>query len=100
MLIVLLASVLYFTGGSLWRRAAALILAAALVGTLAFAGHAAAGEGPEGIVHLTADVLHLCTAASWIGALVPLALLLGIAASQPDGVSLTIARERRFAFRP
>ena len=55
-----------------------MVLAAALVGTLAFAGHAIGGEGIEGIVHPAADVLHLVAAAAWVGALVPLALLLAM----------------------
>ena len=48
-----------------------------LVAGLAWTGHAASTIGNLGYLHLTADVLHLCAAAAWIGGLLPLALLLG-----------------------
>ena len=50
-----------------WIDAVAVVLAAALIGTLAWAGHAAGGEGVEGIVHPAADFLHLVAAAAWVG---------------------------------
>jgi copper resistance protein D len=82
-LIVLLAAALrppYFGApASAWRRSVALVLAVAFVAALAFAGHAAAGDGIEGAVHLIADVLHLVAAAAWVGALAPLAIVLGAA---------------------
>ncbi len=54
--------------------------AAAVCGTLgtaslAWMGHGAATEGPEGYVHLGADILHSLAAAVWIGALVPMLIL-------------------------
>jgi putative copper resistance protein D len=72
------------------------VIAAALVASLAFAGHAGAGEGPEGTFHLAADLLHLTAAAAWVGALVPLAMLLHAA---NKGEALPVAREatRRFS---
>jgi putative copper resistance protein D len=72
--------------------AAAIALAAGLVGTLAWAGHAAATTGAQGGLHLSADVLHLVSAAAWIGALVPLALLIRAARSEPDTASVALAR--------
>jgi putative copper resistance protein D len=57
-------------------RVVAIACAAALVGSLAWAGHAAAGEGAPGAIHLISDILHLVAAAAWFGALIPLALLL------------------------
>lgn len=82
---------------SLWLKTATVLLAATLVGTFAFAGHAIGGEGVEGIIHPSADVLHLIAAAAWVGALVPLALLLATAGA--DAASLAIARiaTRRFS---
>jgi putative copper resistance protein D len=79
------------------RPAGAVFVAACVCGSLAFAGHAAAGDGIEGTVHLTADILHLVAAAAWVGALVPLALLLH--AANDDPFSIEIAREatRRFS---
>ncbi len=76
---------------SRWKRSAAAALAAALVGSLAWAGHGAAGSGIAGAAHLTSDVLHLVAAAAWVGALVPLAIFLGITNAR-DEPSRAIAR--------
>ena len=81
---------------SLWLKTVTVLLAAALVGTLAFAGHAIGGEGIEGVVHPAADVLHLIAAAAWVGALVPLALLLTMTGE--DAGSLAIARTATLRF--
>jgi copper resistance protein D len=90
----------YFTGAHLplWRPSVALTCAAALIGTMAFVGHAAAGLGVEGVVHETADVLHLLAAAAWVGALAPLAVLLGAAANNCGEPSLAIACEATLRF--
>lgn len=53
-----------FIGGAL--------LAAALLVTIAFAGHADAETGIERLVHLGADMVHLLASAAWLGALLPL----------------------------
>jgi copper resistance protein D len=79
-------------------RALVIALAASLVGTLAFAGHAAAGSGVEGVIHLTSDILHLVAAAAWVGALLPLAVLLGAAHRAGDPPSMTVAREATLRF--
>ena len=68
----------------------AAILAAAFAGGLAWSGHAAGGLGDEAIIHPAADVLHLIAAAAWVGALLPLIVLL--AAAGADGTSLSMAR--------
>jgi putative copper resistance protein D len=81
---------------SLWLKTVTGLLAAAFVGTLAFAGHAIGGEGIEGVVHPAADVLHLIAAAAWVGALVPLALLLTMTGE--DAGSLAIARTATLRF--
>jgi putative copper resistance protein D len=74
------------------RRAGAVAIAAGLVGTLAWAGHAAANGGLEGAIHLTADILHLIAAAAWFGALIPLALTLRAARREPEKNSVAVAR--------
>jgi copper resistance protein D len=51
-------------------------LAAALLASLAFAGHAAAERGADRVVHLAADASHLLAAGAWLGALLPLAHVL------------------------
>lgn len=83
---------------SYWRRLFAVLLAAGIVGTLAWAGHAAAGQGFDGTIHLAADTLHLIAAAAWVGALVPLALLLGAAARGSDLPSSAIAHKAVLRF--
>jgi putative copper resistance protein D len=72
------------------------ISAAALVGSLAWAGHAAGGIGVEATVHPIADVLHLVAAAAWVGALIPLALLLSTVTQ--EAASLAIARTATLHF--
>jgi putative copper resistance protein D len=74
------------------RATVAMALAAALIGTLAWAGHAASGTGLGGGVHLASDILHLIAAAAWVGALIPLALLLRAAMADRQQVNLAVAR--------
>ena len=81
---------------SLWLKAVTAIVAAALVGTLAFAGHAIGGQGVEGILHPLADVLHLVAAATWVGGLVPLAVLLTMTGG--DAAGLAVARTATLRF--
>ena len=73
-----------------WLETTAAILAAAFAGALAWTGHAAGGLGDEAIIHPAADVLHLIAAAAWVGALLPLIVLL--AAAGADNASLPMAR--------
>ena len=49
------------------------------IAAIAWTGHAGSTLGELGNLHLAADALHLIAAAGWIGALVPLALLLAAA---------------------
>jgi putative copper resistance protein D len=72
-------------------RAAAVMVSGALVGTLAWAGHAAAGAGVEGAIHLVADILHLVAAAVWVGALIPLALVLRAARRDQSEAAAAVA---------
>lgn len=80
------------------RQLVAAFLGTGLVGTLAWAGHAAAGSGVSGTIHLVADVLHLVVAAAWVGALVPLAVLLSAAARGQDAPSIAVARDAVLRF--
>jgi putative copper resistance protein D len=101
-LIILLASALYWFGitapaENKWRRITMVALVAGLAGTLALVGHAGAGAGIESNVHLSADILHLVAASAWVGALVPLAVLLGTVRSEHHA-SLSIAREATLRF--
>ena len=62
-----------------WLGAVSIVLAAGLVGALAWAGHGAATPDAIGDVQLIADVLHLVAAGVWIGGLLPLTAILMIA---------------------
>jgi putative copper export protein/mono/diheme cytochrome c family protein len=75
------------------RGGAAAVLAAALLGTLAFAGHGGATAGSAGVVHLISDVAHAIAAGVWVGGLVPLALLFGAAPAAGDAPALAVVRD-------
>jgi putative copper resistance protein D len=57
------------------RQTVGLLLSAGGLATLAWAGHARGTAGLAGSVHLSSDVIHLLAAGTWLGSLVPLALL-------------------------
>ena len=77
--------------------AAAVVLAAALVGSLAWAGHAIGASGVEGVIHPGADVLHLIAAAAWVGSLPLLALLLATAEHDPTVAAMARDTTLRFS---
>lgn len=51
-------------------------LGAVALGSLAWTGHGAAGEGSAGTVQLVGDLVHLMAAGAWLGALVALGMML------------------------
>ncbi|MBV8753030.1 MAG: copper homeostasis membrane protein CopD [Hyphomicrobiales bacterium] len=75
------------------------VLAAGLLGALALMGHGGATPGEAGIVHLVADIAHAIAAGVWVGALLPLALLLAAArhAGDPPALAATRDATRRFS---
>jgi copper resistance protein D len=83
--------------GSPWLKAAAVFLAAAFAGSLAWTGHAIGGQGIEGVLHPIADILHLIGAAAWVGALVPLALLLAVTGTDADALAVARIATLRFS---
>jgi copper resistance protein D len=94
---VLLAAILPSIGWSRGTqtprlRAAAVVVAVALVGSLAWAGHGGADTGIEGAIHLAADIAHLIAAAAWVGALIPLALLLRAMRREASEAAVAVAR--------
>jgi putative copper export protein/mono/diheme cytochrome c family protein len=101
--VLVAASMFALNRGSLnsQRRlgAVSIVLAASLVGALAWAGHGAATPEAIGDVQLIADVLHLIVAGIWIGGLLPLTAILMIARGAGDVRSIAIAAEatRRFS---
>src|ERR1035437_4155936 len=82
-----------------WLGAVSIILAASLVGALAWAGHGAATPDATGDVQLIADVSHLIAAGIWVGGLGRLTAMLLTARRQGDVRSIAIAAEatRRFS---
>jgi copper resistance protein D len=52
------------------------LLAVIFVATLAWCGHAGAGIGLGGKLHLAGDALHLTAAAAWVGGLIPLLIFI------------------------
>ena len=61
-----------------WRlELGAFVVTGVYLATLAWTGHAAAGQGSERFVHVITDVVHLLAAGAWLGALPGLVFLLG-----------------------
>ena len=81
-----------------WLSAVSIVLAASLVGALAWAGHGAATPDAIGGVQLTADVLHLIAAGIWIGGLLPLTAILVTARRKSGGRSIAIAAQAARCF--
>jgi putative copper resistance protein D len=74
------------------------LLGAAGVGAMAWAGHAAAVE-PGGLAAALVDALHLVASGTWLGALLPLALLLRAAGDErgADSRPFAVLAVRRFS---
>lgn len=69
----------------------------ALTGLIAWTGHAGAGTGALGALHLVSDVLHLIAAGLWLGALPAFAALLIWSRSDPARGALAADVTRRFS---
>jgi putative copper resistance protein D len=80
-------------------RGLALAMSLGLTAALAWTGHAGSTAGEMGILHVTADMLHLLAAAIWIGGLVSLVLLLSVSRHDqtPAGVSFARDATQRFS---
>lgn len=76
---------------------AAMVLAAALLASLALTGHAAVESGTEGWIHRSADAVHLIAAGVWLGALPPFLYMLRLSGS-PSDPGASLAAERLAAF--
>ena len=77
----------------------ALAAALGLIAAIAWTGHSASTPGDLGNLHLAADALHLVAAASWVGGLVPLVLLLAAVRRNDAAASASLASEaaKRFS---
>jgi putative copper resistance protein D len=80
-------------------RIIAATMGAALLGSLAWTGHAGGASGSDANVHLLADILHLLVAGAWVGGLLPLAILLARLGRIADRQSVATCAEvlRRFS---
>jgi putative copper resistance protein D len=67
--------------------------------SLAWGGHAVAHPGPNGVVHLLSDALHLLTSAFWPGSLMPLATFFFVllTSNRDRDLGLAAAIVRRFS---
>jgi len=68
------------------------LIAALLMGSLAWSGHAGGTPGWVGVIHRGSDVLHLVAAAAWWGGLLPLALILRLARASAEPTLACLAR--------
>lgn len=76
-----------------------LLAASAFIASLAWAGHGAATEEvPFDAIHAPADVLHLLAAGAWLGALLPLAILLALTWRDKSAQAVTVARTATLRF--
>ncbi|RDV01261.1 copper homeostasis membrane protein CopD [Undibacter mobilis] len=91
--LVLIAAALLLWKGNGWTALAA---TTALIASVAIMGHAGAGTGMTGAIHLTSDVIHLAAAGAWLGALPALAWLLWRSRTGPAQGALAAEVTRRF----
>ncbi len=68
-------------------------LAAALVASLAWAGHAVMASGGAGVARLTTQVVHLLAGALWLGGLPPLGFILARARTDRHGAWVALAHQ-------
>jgi copper resistance protein D len=96
-LAALLAVSLALAGST--ARWASVACATALLGSLAWTGHAAGTIDAIGHLHLIGDTLHCLAAGAWVGGLIPLALLLATARrhGDPQWAKIAYLAARRFS---
>jgi putative copper resistance protein D len=88
--VVVAAALLHSSRSTVGQDLLMSFLAAALLASLAGAGHAQIEEGWAGVMHVSADAAHLLAAGAWLGGLAPLGfILLGYAGrTGRDGVDV------------
>jgi len=103
---LVLASALFFAFGTRrgwnvgwWAIPLCALCSVALTASLAWLGHAAAGEGPNQNLHLGADLLHLISAGIWPAGLAPFAIFLVcfLKARDPSLLLAACVATRRFS---
>jgi putative copper resistance protein D len=73
-------------------------IAASLMGSLAWSGHAGGSPGINGDVHVASDFLHLIAAGAWLGGLLPLTLLFASARNAHEPSTLFVVRSATLRF--
>jgi putative copper resistance protein D len=99
---LLMGGALFWVFGSHGSMASVItgaLLATILTASLAWSGHAGAGESHWQSLHLAADVVHLIAAGLWPSGLLPFAILLGRLTKSAEPGLLDMARvaTRRFS---
>jgi putative copper resistance protein D len=101
-LVVVLACCLAAVQRHTWRQVSTwigLLAASAFIASLAWAGHGAATDQvPFDSIHLPADILHLLATGAWLGALLPLVLLLATVARDGSPGAVAVARTATLRF--
>lgn len=75
-LLAILAIALFMRSAGSALLVAMILLGGIALASLAWSGHAAAGEGASGWLHLASDIIHLLAASAWIAALVAFLLIM------------------------
>lgn len=91
---------LLFCRSNLQRLMMTTLAAAAALSTLVWTGHAGAGEGRLGLLHIASDVLHMFAAAVWLGGIAAFLMLLRPARDEASGNRIVIAHRalEQFSF--
>ena len=76
-----------------WRMPTILVLSLLLLVSLGWVGHAVEGRGATRLVHQINQTVHLLAAGLWLGGLLPLAWLLGLARSPSGTAWISLARD-------
>lgn len=76
-----------------WTRVLSAGAAGSLLVGLAWAGHANAEVGAQGLIHHASDAMHLLAAGAWLGGLAPLAARLGALDGSPTTHALNACAE-------
>jgi putative copper export protein/mono/diheme cytochrome c family protein len=100
--LVIVLALCLFAQTSRWKEIArwiALVVSAAFAASLIWAGHGAAADDlPYDFLHFPADLLHLLATGAWLGALLPLALLLAEARRGDELAGSAVARVATLRF--
>ncbi|MFB1635388.1 copper homeostasis membrane protein CopD [Pseudomonas sp. AP-1] len=92
MLIFTCAALFFLRKSPTQRLATTVVCSGFALASLAWSGHGAMDEGSRGFWHLSMDILHLLSAASWLGAIAAFGLLLKFQPLQATDRVLILSR--------